>query len=210
MQEFLRGVFAGYGIAIPVGAIAILIIETGIRQGFSHAFAAGAGAATADLIYAALAASMGGILSELITPISWQVHLVSALVLIALGAHGLYKSLRRSPGEFSHTNSIETSGLLKTYTKFSSLTLLNPMTILYFTALITPFQGAVGGLDIASVWLPRAAFVCGAALASLSWQSLLAALGALTHRRFSPRLLKITSLLGSLLVMGLGVNILLS
>jgi hypothetical protein len=47
------------GIAIPVGPIAILIIELGIRRGFSVAFCAGAGAASADLVYVTLAALAG-------------------------------------------------------------------------------------------------------------------------------------------------------
>jgi arginine exporter protein ArgO len=52
MEPFLTGVIAGYGIAIPVGAIAILIVQVGIKCGFRCAFAAGAGAATADLAHA--------------------------------------------------------------------------------------------------------------------------------------------------------------
>ena len=45
MTAFWEGVLAGYGIAIPVGAIAILIVDLGLRRGFQPAFMAGAGAA---------------------------------------------------------------------------------------------------------------------------------------------------------------------
>ena len=38
MTAFGEGVVAGYGIAIPVGAIAILIIELGLRRGFRAGF----------------------------------------------------------------------------------------------------------------------------------------------------------------------------
>jgi hypothetical protein len=51
-QSFWDGVLAGYGIAIPVGAIAVLIIDVSIRRGLAIGMQAGAGAATADLIYA--------------------------------------------------------------------------------------------------------------------------------------------------------------
>ena len=34
IPAFVAGVVAGYGIAIPVGAIAVLIVETGLRRGF--------------------------------------------------------------------------------------------------------------------------------------------------------------------------------
>ena len=63
MDAFITGVVAGYGIAIPVGAIAILIMEAGIRRGFRPAFFAGAGAATADFLYAALAVVGGAALA---------------------------------------------------------------------------------------------------------------------------------------------------
>jgi hypothetical protein len=55
-SSFLAGVVAGYAIAIPVGAIAVLIVELGVRRGFRVAAAAGVGAGTADGLYAALAA----------------------------------------------------------------------------------------------------------------------------------------------------------
>ncbi|MGD8759913.1 MAG: hypothetical protein PVJ07_06640, partial [Anaerolineales bacterium] len=59
MEAFLEGVLAGLGVAVPVGAIAILIVDVGLRQGFSTAFMAGAGAASADFLYAGLAALAG-------------------------------------------------------------------------------------------------------------------------------------------------------
>ena len=52
IDTLLAGAVAGYGIAIPVGAIAILILETGLQRGFRLAAAAGTGAAVADGIYA--------------------------------------------------------------------------------------------------------------------------------------------------------------
>lgn len=56
LTALLAGVAAGLGIAVPVGAIAVLILDLGARRGFLPAFAAGSGAATADLLYASLAA----------------------------------------------------------------------------------------------------------------------------------------------------------
>jgi threonine/homoserine/homoserine lactone efflux protein len=49
-QAALAGLVAGYAIAIPVGAIAVLIIHTALTQGLRAGLAAGAGAATADLV----------------------------------------------------------------------------------------------------------------------------------------------------------------
>ena len=64
IAALVAGVVAGYGIAIPVGAIAILIVETGLRRGFRLAAAAG--------IYATVAVVFGPRwLQQLITP-AWR------------------------------------------------------------------------------------------------------------------------------------------
>lgn len=96
------------------------------------------------------------------------------------------------------------TGHFRTFAQFLGLTLLNPLTVAYFGSLILGLHE--GALATASM---RAAFVVGAGLASLSWQSLLAGLGALAHRRLSPRFQTATSVIGNVIVLGLGVRILL-
>lgn len=203
MAAFLAGVIAGYGIAIPVGAIAILIVETGLRRGFRAAFAAGAGAATADLVYALLAAFAGQSLARSFEPYAGGLRLVSAGVLIGLGGWGTWKALQAWRGEPDPEQIARADrSVLRTYLRFSGLTLLNPLTVAYFAALIL---GGSGGLV---TWGDRAAFVAGAALASLSWQSLLAGFGAAAHSRLSPRVQVGASVLGNLIVIALGVGML--
>lgn len=201
MDAFLQGVIAGYGIAIPVGAIAILIVEAGLRRGFASGFAAGAGAATADLVYAALAAIAGQALAVLLAPFAGILRLVSGLVLVLLGAYGIWQLRREQTTAANNTDSTIPAAPWKTYIRFVGLTLLNPLTITYFAALI------LGGNTLVPTWGARLSFVLGAALASLSWQSLLAGVGALAHRHLSPQFRVITSLLGNLIVIGLGVRL---
>ena len=68
LQAAIAGALAGYAIAIPVGAIAVLIIHTGLTHGLRAGLAAGAGAATADFIYASLAALAGLWVASIIGP----------------------------------------------------------------------------------------------------------------------------------------------
>ena len=201
---FLQGVVAGYGIAVPVGAIAILIVERGLRRGFWNGFAAGAGAASADLLYAGLAAVVGQALAAWLAPYAAGLRGLSAAVLIGMGVWGLWRALRgwkRAQGGTPAPD--EENSNLKVYAQFVGLTLLNPLTVAYFAALI------LGGGTGLSGWAARAAFVAGAALASLSWQSLLAGIGALGHRHLSPGLRLGVSLVGNLIVLGLGLRMLL-
>ena len=89
MDAFFSGVLAGYGIAIPVGAIALLIIQVGIKCGFRCAFMAGAGAATADLIYAGLAVVGGAALAQVIDSAGDAFRIASGIVLIAIAVPAL-------------------------------------------------------------------------------------------------------------------------
>lgn len=201
MTAFWEGVLAGYGIAIPVGAISILIIDTALRGGFRPGFLAGAGAASADLFYASLVAIAGELIAAALEPFALGLRLASAGVLLALGGYGLWQA-RRPPDEDAG-QPVEVRGGARTYGQFLGLTLLNPLTVAYFGAVI--LGGGVGSLDTTA---GRALFVAGAALASLSWQTFIAAIGALAHRHLSPRFQVVTSVVGNLVVVGLGVRIL--
>ena len=64
----IAGALAGLGVAIPVGAIAVLIIETTVRHGFRVGWAGGAGAATVDGSYALLAAFFGTAIAAVLAP----------------------------------------------------------------------------------------------------------------------------------------------
>lgn len=202
VDAFLSGAIAGYGIAIPVGAIAVLIIEAGLRRGFRIAAAAGAGAATADGLYAAVAAVSGAALATLLAPYRTPLQLLAVVVLVLLSSRGLLAlRTRRGGREASGSTPVQGRPVVGTFVVFLGLTLLNPQTIAYFAALIL-------GLPSLATALPeRIAFVAGAFLASLSWQTLLAVFGAFLHGRADERLRRLTSLIGSLVILGFAVAI---
>lgn len=200
MQSFWDGMLAGYGIAIPVGAIAVLIIETSIRRGLSIGLQAGAGAASADVIYAAAAAVGGTLLQSLLLPIANVFQVLGGAALIAIGGWGLWRSLRSGTREEDRIHSAEEKG--KTYLTFLGLTLLNPLTIVYFSALI------LGDLQTGRIGMSRSAFVLGAGLASLSWQWLLAVFGAMAGRSLPEKAGRALSVGGNLVVIFLGLRLL--
>src|SRR5437867_9400592 len=89
LEAVLAGAVAGYAIAIPVGAIAVLITHTAIADGLRHGLAAGAGAATADGIYATLAVVAGLGVSSIIEPWIGPLRLVGGALLVLIGLCGL-------------------------------------------------------------------------------------------------------------------------
>ena len=89
VTSFVAGALAGWAIAIPVGAVAVLIVEIGIRRGFRIAAAAGAGAASADGIYAALAVIGGTALAAVLEPLEQPLRIVAIGALLGIGLRGL-------------------------------------------------------------------------------------------------------------------------
>jgi arginine exporter protein ArgO len=200
MEAFLTGVAAGYGIAIPVGAIAVLIMDLGIRRGFWPAFAAGAGTATADLLYSALAVVGGTALAVFVESIGDPLRIASGLVLVAIGVTGLARSARPLD---STPEEPRRGDLPRTYARFVGLTMVNPTTIVYFAAVVIGL-GVAGNLSAGDAAL----FVTGAFLASLSWQTLIAAVGAFAGHRLSPGARRAVSVLGNLVILALAIVIL--
>ena len=199
VSSFLAGVLAGYGIAIPVGAIAVLIIEIALRRGLAVGLAAGAGAASADGLYALVAALAGTVVAKLIEPFAFEVRVVSALVLVAIAGRGLVL-VRRTYRDERSLRELPPAPR-RTFLTILGLTIVNPMTVIYFSALILGLPAIGSGLA------EKLAFVAGAFLASLSWQSLLALGGSLLHHRLPVRLQLGASLLGNLIILAFGLNI---
>jgi threonine/homoserine/homoserine lactone efflux protein len=199
MSPFIDGLIAGYGIAIPVGAVAILIVSVSMQAGFRIGFMAGAGAATADFLYAVLASVAGTAVIALLEPIAQPLRISSGLVLIAIAAYAIWRGLRR---ESSPQKSTQTAGAFRTCAQFLGITLINPLTVVYFTALILGRDPGLK-LDIAGLAL----FALGAGIASLSWQTMLAGLGGIARDRLPRRFRLWATVLGNLIVLGLGLRI---
>ncbi|MFD9337277.1 lysine transporter LysE [Streptomyces sp. NPDC060028] len=171
----LAGAAAGLGVAMPMGAMSVLLLQEALRDRRA-AVAAAAGIATVDLGYAALATALGPWVASHVSPVEAWVRLTSAAILLAIAAHGLLSARGGVPaGEAAPGG----TGALRSYGTYVGLTVVNPTTALYFAALTTA-QGASlrgGGAG--------AAFLVGVGLASLLWQQALVALGAVAAGRIS-------------------------
>ncbi len=201
MDAVLIGLVAGYGIAIPVGAISVLIVEVGLKCGFRCGFSAGAGAATADLTYAIAAIAGGAAIGSVIESVGAPFRYASAAALAVMAVLGL-RRLRNDNMKPTDLGLPQRGELIRTYLKFLGLTIINPLTVVYFTAFIVGL-----GLTDDLPFFEGVVFVIAAFLASLSWQTLLAGLGAVGRHKLSSRFRIGTVLLGNLFVLGLAITI---
>ena len=196
MNAFVAGIVAGLAVAVPLGAIGVLIVDLGVRGGFRPAFLAGLGTAMADALYATVAAVAGLAVGAWLAPASRAIALVAAAVLACVGVAGLL-ALRRPPADRPLPAA---DGRL--VARFLGLTAINPATAATFAGLM------VGLPAVAHASAPgKAAFVAGAFAASLACQSTLAGTGALMRHGLPPRARVWTSVAGRLIVLGLAVRL---
>ena len=72
LEAAFAGAVTGFAIAIPVGAIAVLIIHTGLTRGLRVGVAAAAGAASSRVIAAASSpAAIADITLTILIPLRW-------------------------------------------------------------------------------------------------------------------------------------------
>lgn len=180
----VAGLAAGYGIAIPVGAVAAYLVALTARTSLRIGIWAALGVATADGVYA-LAAVLGGVqLTRWIEPMATPLRWVSAVVLMGLAARFAFTALREwradrsaeqaGPGlavrEAKLTPSRAFGGML-------AITMVNPTTVVYFVALVVGSHA-----QVAATVGDAAVFVVAAFGASASWQLMLAGGGAFLGR----------------------------
>lgn len=195
LSAFLAGVGAGLGVAVPVGAVAVLIIEAGLRRGFRAAAAAGAGAATVDGVYATIAALFGGVVAVLIVPIETPLRIASVVVLAAIAIRLLLGARSANGARSVVTEPATPRSEWRTYLTFVGLTAVNPLTIVYFAALVIGLPDRPDGVS------EQLVFAGGAFGASFAWQMVIAAIAGFGHRRLPPSFRTWTTVAGAVIVL---------
>ncbi len=149
-----RALALGLTLAAPIGPMAVLLMRRTLVEGLAAGFVCGAGIATADALYAALAAAGIAGVSAFLAAHASVVHLVAGAIMIAIGARMLF-----APG--AEPKSSSASGR---YLETVFLTLTNPMTILTYAAAFN-LLAPVGSFD------PRlaAVSVVGVFAGSMLW-----------------------------------------
>jgi len=197
-HAFVSGAVAGIGVALPLGAIGVLIVSEGLRRGWRPAAAAATGVALVDLAYAAVAVAAGTAVTAALDGRTSTVRLVGAAVLVAVALRGLW-GLRRPAGDAPAE--VPSRHVLL---RFVGLTAVNPLTAVYFVVLTAGLGDAVTG------WSAGSRFAGGVFLASWAWQLVLATGGALAGARLPAWARTATGVAGYLVVLGYAVRLALS
>jgi arginine exporter protein ArgO len=191
----LAGVVAGLGVAMPLGAIGVLLVQEGIVRGWRPAAAGATGVALVDFGYAAVAVVAGTAVSGALAGHEQPVRRVGAVVLLLVAGRGLLALRRPAPEVAREVPGAHVLG------RFVALTAVNPMTAVYFAVLTAGLGERVTGAQ------RGAAFVLGVFAASLAWQLTLAAAGSLAGTRLPAWARTATSVAGFVLVLAYAVQL---
>ena len=194
----LRGFVLGFSIAAPVGPIGVLCIRRSLADGRLTGFLSGLGAATADMLYGAIAAfGLTAIMNMLVNQQNW-LRAIGGLFLLYLGI----RTFLARPAEQSANS--RSTGLLGAYASTLALTLTNPMTILFFLGVFSAILPA--GIKVTAA--ASSIIVLGVFLGSAAWWLALSGLVSLFREKFTPAWIQWVNRGSGVIITGFAVVIL--
>lgn len=197
---FIKGVVLGFSIAAPVGPIGILCIRRTLQYGRFSGLFSGLGAASADTIYACIAAFGLTFISNFLVAWQFWLHLFGGMFLLYLGWKTFCTKSGEKTKESAHTS------LLGDFVSTFFLTLTNPMTILSFLAIF-----AALGISSAENSYPEAfALILGVFFGSGVWWLILSEGVTLFRKKVSEKAMRWINRCAGLIIIGFGIAVLIS
>ncbi len=198
---FLKAIFAGFVVAMPVGAIGAMCMRYGLQGRWGAGMVTGIGAAAADGLLAGAAMFGLSLVTGYLMDNQGPVRLIGGLFLLYLG---IYMIRNRKPRKERRTDAAALASLQRLHT-FSKamvtgfvLTIINPATLL-------GFAGVFAGLGLLAEKpfdnLTNFLIVGGAFLGSTLWWATLTGGSLAARERMSDGVVrKINAVLGALVV----------
>jgi threonine/homoserine/homoserine lactone efflux protein len=188
LSVFIRAFIIGISIAAPVGPIGVLCIRRTLANGKLAGFLSGMGAATADMVYGAIAVFGLTAITNLLVDNAIWLRLIGGGFLLYLGI----KTFREKPAE--HAAQANQDGMPGMYFSTFFLTITNPMTILAFAAI---FAGTLLGENTNSPLVMVAGVFAGSAV---WWLTLSLGVGTMRDRITQSHMVWINRISGAVII----------
>ena len=200
LSLFFRGLILALTIAAPVGPTGVLCLQRTLAGGMFYGFLSGLGASTAHAVFASIAAFGLTFFSHFLAEHHFWFRLVGGLFVCALGARVVLMVPVERP------ISVRGIDYVGAYSSILLLTLLNPITALFFLAVFPGF----GNIGPHSSYASAGTLVTGVFSGSTLWWLILSTVASLFRERIAgPRLRWVNRISGAVIIL-FGAMILLS
>lgn len=195
-DQLLLGLIFGWGAAIPIGPINLEIIRRNLRFGFSSGLAFGLGACSADLTYFFLL--LFGAFIFLKQPIMMRtIGFIGSAILIWFGISAL--RLRVTITD-DNMGSVIKKRTIYDYFQGYALTLLNPITIIFWASISSQIVLLHNAVRVSPVYSGL-----GILVGTLSWVLVLNLSIHIIRHRLSPKTMHYLNSVGGIIVLGMGI-----
>jgi threonine/homoserine/homoserine lactone efflux protein len=189
--SFLEGFVIGFLLAMPVGPIGILCVRRTLTNGKHHGIIVGISGASADIVYALVAAFGVTLISDFVTGFQYWIRLAGGVLLLILGFY-IFRSQPALRNESNRSNIHA-----KTYFSTFLLALTNPMTLFAFATAFSAVRS--GQIMNDRIILPM--LVAGVFFGSFFWFFMLANFAFIFKKNLTNgRLILVNKISGCLLM----------
>ncbi|HUW97543.1 MAG TPA: LysE family transporter [Acidiferrobacter sp.] len=195
MELFLFGLIIGVIASAPIGPVGLLTIQRTLAQGRFAGILSGAGAATADALYGALASLSLSAVSSFLASARFWIHISAGILCLWFGGRAIFFR----PMRYSPKRRYSGRGLVWNYLSCALLTLANPLTILFFIVVFTTLQ-----LDSSSA-LGLLSLTVGVFSGCLLWWTILSLVTARLHKQLHSRTLVMINRISAIFIIVLGI-----
>jgi threonine/homoserine/homoserine lactone efflux protein len=192
---FIKSLFVGIAVAAPLGPAGILCLRYIINQGFWVGLVSGLGVATADTIYAAVAALGLTYIADFVIAYQFWLRFIGGVALILIGikifrVHSETPISKSNNTDFFH---VFLSGFL--------FTIANPFMILILTAVFA----AVGLASVGTNYDLALTVILGVLTGSSLWWLSLSGGISLFRRKFTESIIRLTNRISGIMIVLLGI-----
>lgn len=198
-----KGILIGFVASIPLGPVGMICIQRTLCKSQRSGFVSGVGAATADTVFATIAAFFLTVVMSFVQRHIDILKVIGGICVIIVGTSILLKN----PVVQIRKNRANKGSLWSDYLSVFFITLTNPAFILIFIALFTTFGISSTG-DVP--YFMGTGLIGGVFVGASSWWFGLTAGVSLFRKRFRPRHMLYMNRISGALIIALGAAAILS
>ena len=176
LKVYLEGILLGLSVSIPLGPIGIICLHRTLSRGRLSGFVSGLGAATADTFFATIAGFSLSVFLKFFTEQKLYLTIGGGLILVILGIFLFFTNTIKQARQQQKSNK-----LVSDFVSVFFLTISNPLTILFFTAMLSGFNILDGDFDKTAI------AILGVFSGAIIWWFTLTTLVNLFRRKFRLR-----------------------